>query len=419
MTNSKKYKIFDSKIFWAIISLFVSLIIWVYINGTQEEIINLEFKNVELVFVGEDALQDSRGLYIADVTSRTVDIEISGTRMNIGGLSAKDIKAQIDVSRITSAGTNTNVYLPVFPESVDASAVTIVSRTPSQIQFTVTRMSNKTVEVKSAFTGSTAEGYVAGKIEFEPGTITISGPQSELDKIDHVYVELGGEDITRTRERDLPYVLRDANGNVLDDLTGLEFEFDTIHITLPITMTKTVELSVEFIYGAGVNKDNYTQLLEYSIDPETITIEGDPEIIETYNTIRVTTIDLTDFQITHEDTFTIPLANGIKNITGINEASVKIELSGLDVKQLDVTDLSWINLPEGYTAEIVNKSINVKIRADKDVIKQIKSENLRAVADMAEITSTGDIAVPVKIYVDGFTDAGAIGEYTIIINVSG
>lgn len=39
MTNKKKNKLLDSKVFWAVISLIASLFIWVYITGTQEEII--------------------------------------------------------------------------------------------------------------------------------------------------------------------------------------------------------------------------------------------------------------------------------------------------------------------------------------------------------------------------------------------
>ncbi len=415
MNSKKKSKIFDSKIFWAVISLILSLLIWVYINGTQEEIIELDFRNVELVFVGEDTLQDSRELIITDVKTRSVDVKISGARMNIGGLSAKDVQAQIDVSRITSAGVNTTLYQLVFPEKVNADAVTILSRNPAQVQFTVTRMATKTVPVKCDFVGTVAEGFVQGELEIEPNTVMISGPQSELDKINHVYAELGGDDQNKTRNVELPYVLRDTDNNVLEDLSGLEFDVSTIAVTLNISATKTVPLDVSLIFGAGANEKNTI----VTIEPKTITVQGDSELLENYESCIVSTLDMTDFGLTYEDTFSIKLPDGIKNVTGITEAKVKIELSGLAVKQLPVTNLKYINLPSGYTAEIVNKSIDVKIRAPEDIIDKIKSADLRAVADMVEVTSTGDLSISVKIYVDGYPDAGAVGDYTIIIHVSG
>ena len=49
---------------------------------------------------------------------------------------------------------------------------------------------------------------------------------------------------------------------------------------------------------------------------------------------------------------------------------------------------------------------------------EIRNENLRAVADLADYDeSVGSYNAPVKIYVDGFTDVGAVGEYTILIEL--
>ena len=38
-------------------------------------------------------------------------------------------------------------------------------------------------------------------------------------------------------------------------------------------------------------------------------------------------------------------------------------------------------------------------------------------ADLSDITQTGDMYVPVKVELDGFTDAGAVGEYMIAISI--
>lgn len=37
MTKKKISKLFDNKVFWAVVSLLAALFIWVYITGTQEE----------------------------------------------------------------------------------------------------------------------------------------------------------------------------------------------------------------------------------------------------------------------------------------------------------------------------------------------------------------------------------------------
>ena len=104
MSKKKKNKLLDSKVLWAVISLLASLFIWVYITGTQEEIITQSFNNVEVQFVGEDTLQATRGYGVNNISAETVSVKISGTRGNIGSLSASDVKAVIDVSLISSTG---------------------------------------------------------------------------------------------------------------------------------------------------------------------------------------------------------------------------------------------------------------------------------------------------------------------------
>ena len=45
---------------------------------------------------------------------------------------------------------------------------------------------------------------------------------------------------------------------------------------------------------------------------------------------------------------------------------------------------------------------------------------MRVVADLTNYKATsGTVAVPAKVYVDGFSDAGAIGEYVVNVHFTG
>ena len=413
MTNKKKNKLLDSKVFWAVISLIASLFIWVYITGTQEEIITQSFNNVEVMLIGEDTLQATRGYVVTNVSAETVSVKISGTRGNIGTLSASDVKAVIDVSLISSTGTLTQYYTLTYPDNVNEDAVSLVSSNPQTISFDVTKMSSKSVPVEAKFVGSTAENYIAGEVEFEPKTIKVSGPESMLEKIDHIYAEMGGDDLTMTRTAEIPIVLIDKDGNTMES-EGLEFDVPTVTVTIPISMMKEVPLYVQCVYGAGATEENTV----ISIEPNKIMISGDTEIVSGINRIDLATIDLTDFSLTHQDTYLIPLPNGVENVTGVAQADVKIEITGVDTKVFTVTNISTRNLPSGYTLEeITTQSLEVRIRAPQDVLDQLQPSNLSAVADLSDITQSGDMFAPVRIVVDGFTDAGAVGEYNIGIKV--
>ena len=59
------------------------------------------------------------------------------------------------------------------------------------------------------------------------------------------------------------------------------------------------------------------------------------------------------------------------------------------------------------------------IRAPQETLDKINADNIRVVADMTDYTTaSGTVKVPAKVYIDGVTGAGAVGDYTLTINIS-
>ena len=58
------------------------------------------------------------------------------------------------------------------------------------------------------------------------------------------------------------------------------------------------------------------------------------------------------------------------------------------------------------------------MRAGAAEIERISTNNLRVVADMADFTQVGKVNVPVEIYVDGYADAGVVGEYSVVVSIT-
>ncbi len=413
MAKKRKSKLLDNKILWMVISLVASLLIWMYLNGTQQEEIEVPLSGVEVVFEGESSLQDTRGYIIANVDSYFVDVTIRGTRLNIGTLSASDVKAVIDVSGITNTGYNSRTYTLQFPDGVDAEAVSLVSSEPAVIGFDVTRMTTKAVPVECVFTGNAAEGYIYDGIECDPTTVRISGTESALAEVDRAYVEIAYEGMDSSRTVDVPYTLLDADGNELS-MEGIDLETDTVSVTVRINMTKEVPLTVSASYGAGATEDN----TRITVSPESIMISGDSNIVDGINYLSIATIDTTSFSASVTDEYDIILPEGVTNLTGTTEASVTVEVLGLETRSFTVNNITYTGLPDGYTAEVITQSLPVTLRGSAADLDAIRAENLTAVADLSEVSQTGDMTVTVRIRVDGFPDTGAIGSYQIAISVS-
>ena len=67
---------------------------------------------------------------------------------------------------------------------------------------------------------------------------------------------------------------------------------------------------------------------------------------------------------------------------------------------------------------MVTQVLSVQIRGKAEYLDLIDSSQIRVVADLSEITSTGTFPVSARVYLDAAGTAGVIGTYTVMVNVS-
>ena len=103
MNQNSKPKITDSKLFWMVVSLFISLVLWTYVTQQDNSTITRTFSNVKVEFTGEDELENA-GLAIANVDTDEVSVTLRGSRRVMGRLDSSKIAAVIDVGSITRTG---------------------------------------------------------------------------------------------------------------------------------------------------------------------------------------------------------------------------------------------------------------------------------------------------------------------------
>ena len=411
--TSRMRSLYNNKIFWMVISLLASLAIWVYITSVDSDEYKQSFRGVRVELVGEDVLRQSKGLVITDLDTNSVTVELVGPRRIIASLDSADIVAQVDVSKLSQAAYTSLQYSLVFPDRTDSASIQASKKSPDTVNFMVSAQTSKTIQVRGSFEGQLEEGYTAEIPVFEPSTITISGPDAYISNVSYAWVTFGKDGVDSTYSVETGFVLLDKDGEECAT-TGISCSTDVVKATLPLLAKKEVPLNVDLIEGAGATSKN----TKVKIEPETITLAGDSALMAGLNKITVATIDLTDFGLSFTDTFTIPLSDEVKNLTGVTEATVTVEVVGLETRTFTVKNISCTNVSDGYEAEIISESITVTLRGTAEQLDQVKTENLRAVADLVDYKgSTGAYMPEVKIHVDGFPEVGAIGKNNISIEI--
>ncbi len=402
---------------YIVFSLIASLLIWVYVTESNGGESDRTFPGVMVVFEGESEMRDTRGLIISEREATTGKVTLSGNRRTLAVLDSADLKLVINLNDIMTTGYYSLAPKVEYPRRVDAGTITQAVISPEVISFYVDKLSVRPVPVTGVFNGSAAEGYSADPLEFDTETIRIYGPEKIISQIDHAQVEVSRTDVDKTLSFEASYTLVDAEGNRFES-DEITFDRDTVHVTLPISAVKEVDLVVDLIPGAGATRDN----AKWSVEPKTITLTGDAETLEGVNSISIAQIDLARVDEALTETFKIVLPNDTESTDGIKEATLTLELQGLAKKTVSIeqSNISCTNVSQGYEAVVMNGSLdNVVLRGPESVLRGITDNNIRAVADLSDYgTATGILSVPVRIVINGTTEAGAYGDYKVYINVT-
>lgn len=403
----------DSRILWACLSLLAAFLIWVYYTSNYGADIERTFYGVEVTYTGESALRDSLNLVISQEETTSVNLTLSGPRRELAKLTSADIKAVVNLSNVTREGYRTMSYIPSYPSSVNTASIQVTGQTPQTVGLYISKLATKVVEFQGTFDGSVRDGYAvdSSHISFDPATITLIGPEEELEQIHHAHVYISRDEVTSSFTVTANYNLVNGEGELLE-FADVQTDAETVMATVPISMKKEVALDVTLVNGGGAVAENVIK----NIEPKTVTLIGDASTLEGINTISLDTIDLSDYSAFPKKEYTIVLPNGTESLSGDTTATVELTFTGLADNLYTVSNLDYINLEDGYSASIMTSSLVVKIRAPEDVLDSIGANNIRAVADLTGLTTTS--RAPVTIYVDGFEQAGAVGDFTLYVEIT-
>ncbi len=407
-------KIIKSKTLYIVISCFASVILWLYVASYENTTQSVTLTGLEVKYIGgEDILQD-RNLLVTDKDMQDVSLTLLVKRSLVSQLTKDTVHVSVDLRDIRTSGVYGKVYTISY-DNVDEEDVIVTRRDPEYMTVNIDRMDvNPEVVVRGVFDGTIAEGYLSEPIIYSPETIEVSGPESVISRIAFAKVVIDREELTRTVSGVVEYTLVDRDGQPVES-AEITTSVKEIQYTIPIVKVKDVALTVNLLSGGGATEDDAV----VRIDPPTITVSGDAELLSGINQLQLGTIDLASFNLSTTETFAVVLPNGVNNLSGEKEASVTVSIRGLATKRVITTNISFINVSEGYTPRPITQYKEVVIRGPKEILDMISGSNIRIVGDLADIgNAVGRYSVPTTVEVLGYREVGVIdGSYNIVVSL--
>ena len=403
-------KILDSKVLYIFLSVLLAVILWFYVTSLDGNEQDQPISNIPVTFVGVEALEQ-RGLMIVGDPPR-VSVTVSAAPMVLAQLNNQTVRVSVDVSQIEEASQYTLAYTVSLPSGVSRSQVRFLRGETGNVTFTVARYTSREVEIRGQFTGTAAEGYLAGGTDdfvFTPQTLTVSGQTDLVNQIDHVLVTVDGDNLTQSVNGDYSYQFIGVDGEPLQDL-NVEAASETIHVAFPIYATAEIPLKVTLITGAGASDRNAS----YTLSQESILVAGSAQAVDAIReegSLTIAAIDLASVQDGDSLTVGIPLTDELTNISGFTEVTVTIHIDdGLETRTFETENIEAINCPTGWQARILTQVLTVELRGTPKLLDAVNEDNILVSVDLSDINqAAGQYSEAATVYLHSVGTETEIG----------
>lgn len=402
----------ERKWVYVLLSVLIATTLWLFVRMDEDPEMENRERGVPVITSGERVLE-TQGLMIDQVVPADVTLVWKGNWREVSQLNRDNVSVSVDVSKITEPGEYELEFVPVYPATVATSAVSLQSSTPQTIKITVSKIYSKPMDIQPVFKGSVKDGYQAGELIVEPEVVQVSGTQEKVDAIQRVQVMVEQKNMEESFSGELALQFLDKDGKQVDT-TGLRLSVERASVYMPIVVMKEVPLAIDFAAGGGATIDN----VEYTIEPKSIMVSGPEEVLGALEHITLGKIDLAQVAGDYTDEYPIYLSAGLTNISGTETAQVRVSVSGLVTKTVEVENIELMNVPKGYKAALVTQKRVITLRGTQEALDKVLLPQIRMVADLSELAATGSYNVPAKVYLYAGSEVGVLGQNNVVVKLT-
>ena len=400
-------KFFDNPTLTKLFSLFVAILIWLFV-GAQNPETEVVYRNVEIKVVTQNA-QAENGVSVVEMSSSAVDVTLKGSKNVLGRITAADIYATIEVDASVAPGYYNfpvNLTLPV-------DGVTVTGKKPAGVDVWLDRTSSVTVPIQLSLVNRLDESYVVEQPLVSSETIEVYGPASQLSSIKYAHVEVS---ITEQNMGEvmlsLPFTLMDENGVAIDN-KNLETSQRAVTVTPQVFEKKSLPVTVSFVNRPeGWMSDDFS----YTISPETIEL-----LVPVHQGTAITeyeagVIDLSQHPVS--GAVALPISTEYLAEGQPEEVVVSLKFGQLVETTAQLSSLGFDNKPDGVEVELLTlMPLTVELRGTSEAVERYTSEHLRGIVDLSGLTSGQTVELPVRI-ITGDSEIGVLGSLKVALRAS-
>lgn len=404
-----------SKVLYILLSLVIATGLWLYVvtvvNPGWEE----TYYNIPVVLENEDILI-SNGLMLTTDERPTVTLRLSGNRKDMIELNSSNITLIADLSKISSAGEQALSYRIVYPGGLTSSSFEIISQNPQQVTLSISEWKSKELDIGVEYTGKVPDQFVVFKEDatMDTSKITVTGPSGVIDRITQARIHVDLEGKQDNISDSFEVFLYDAQGELVQD-EQVKTSVEQVRYTLKIQRWKDIELRLDVIEDTLLTKNN----CQITIDPVTVRVSGSEKVLAQLDYLVLGQVRLSDLTGQFEATYELEMPEGVKNLSGVEQVSVSIQIPELEMRTFTVTQIRSVNVPGGMKVTMITKEKKVTLRAEKDVLDALTAEDVSIIVDFTN-AEAGNATYKASVTLPSYLSSkvGIVGTYDVTATVT-
>ncbi|MFC1878415.1 YbbR-like domain-containing protein [Chloroflexota bacterium] len=354
------------------LAFILAVVVWVSAVVTADPNEERTYKPVpiELRGLGEDML------LVSDIQSQ-VNITLIAPSSIWERLNTQPelLQAWIDLTGLGS-GEHT---IPV-QTLVDISPFRYVQIDPEIIYLTLEKFVSERFPVELVINGEPPLGYQKGSVLSEPMEVTVSGPQSIVERVVEARTSLEISGSTETVRRTMPVEVLDANENVVLGLTVVP---KSVMVTQPISLLGGFKNVVVKVMSVG-QVDNGYRLTNITVSPPNVTLFSDNPLLlsELPGFVDTMPVDLTGLSDDMELNVGLNLPDDVELV---REHSVLVQVSVAAIQgSLTFTlPVEVVGLSPDLEASVAPLTVDVIIAGPLRILETLTPTDYRVVLDLS------------------------------------
>lgn len=403
MKIKKLNDLFQNNLFVFILSLFISIVIWLLVVINVSPLTTREIKDVKVTI--DQTVPSQFGLEVFGESEFFVDVTVKGKKYQIspGTLSAEDIVVTAVTTNVDSAGFRTLQLRAEPAEDNAAYTISDVSSKTIDVYFDTAKTIDIVIEPEIVTDGFPVveTGYSCGDISLSESTVTISGPSTQINRIEKVVA------------RHVLYESLIANMSVVteilpvDDKGNSDFEYlsmsvDSVVLAIPVLRVKEVDTAVTF-----KNAPN-----EFAVNPLSYTVSPSKAefniFVDDYEKTTQYSVGVIDFRYLSptNNIFTFDTENTSLVDSKLDEITVEVDMTGFSQEYMSVPEENiTINDPYSFGYNVSEFSNSVVIVGTEEELKNITADKIFVEIDLSQVdVYEGEtVVVPAMVTVESDT----------------